>query len=774
MSNSVIGALRVTLGIDSAAFQKGLTGAQKTLRKFDRDMQKMAAGFKSVGQSLTVGLTLPIVAFGAASLKAAQESADAFGQVEAALKSMGGASGKTMVELQASAKALQNMAAIDDDEILRNVTANLLTFGKVAGPSFDRAQVAIVDLATRLKMELQPATILVGKALNDPIKGLTAMSRAGIQFTEAQKATIKSMVAMGNVAGAQGIILTELERQFGGAAKAAANANPYQKLKVAFGELSETVGAKLLPVILPLINGLTGLLQRFDGLSPAMQKFALIGAAIAAAIGPALIGIGMLLSALGSIAAFMAGPTFALIAAAFWPVTLAVAAVVGVFLLFRKEIEAGLERVKAVIEGAFGPKLAAMVAAFGELWQALKPAIQPIMDAFAGAWSANVGAFGETVSRVFDAIVFLITGAIDGITLVMKAFTAALKGDWSAAFGFLWQGVKNFASTIVNVFSALFPEVVAWVKKTWEGVKLWLVDKFTTIVKAVGEKVKAVAGFFKALWDAVVGHSYVPDMVDGIRDEFARLGHVMVKPALAATEQVRAAYANMSAEVARSMGMNGPTFAQLGKNGAAPDPITAAANDHSGVGSTKMASWGGTVFAPAELDSLREQFVGFGKGFVGAIKDGNLGDYFKELAARFADKLLDRALNGLFDALGSAGGSSGGGSGWIGTALSAVFGGKIPGFATGGSFTVGGSGGVDSQLAMFRATPGEMVNVSHGNDNGGSRGGEIKVHVEPSPYFDVRVEQISAQGDAQVLGHVARAQGQRDQAAKYRVARGGR
>lgn len=772
MSNSVVGALRVTLGLDSAAFTSGLSGAQKTLRKFDRDMQKVAAGFKSVGQSLTVGLTLPIVAFGAASMKAAQQSADAFAQVEAALKSMGGASGKTAEELQASAKSLQSMAAIDDDEILRNVTANLLTFGKVSGPVFDRAQVAIVDLATRMKMELQPATLLVGKALNDPIKGLTAMGRAGIQFTADQKATIKTLVATGQTAKAQAIILGELERQFGGSAKAAADANPYAKLRIAFGELSETIGAKLIPVFLPLINGLTGLLQRFDGLSPAMQNFVIVGGAIAAALGPVLIVIGALMSAVGTIAAFMAGPAAAAFGAfllPLLPIIAGVAALVAVFMLFRDQITPVLKEWGATVAEVLGPKIAPLIEAVKSAFAAFADAVAPLF-APGGKLTGAMDLFLNAMTRVVGVITSLLGGAIDFITGIFNALGALLRGDWSAMWGHLGTAVLGLAKGIAGAFAAMFPEVVAWVKKTWDGVKLWLVDKFTTIVKAVGEKVQAVAGFFKDLWDAVVGHSYVPDMVDGIRDEFARIDQVMVKPALAATKKVNAAFAGIG-----GINVQNPAGrldqARGGNNGGEVLTPADVANDVDLQSGPNVTAWGGKIFAPEALDDLRQQFIGFGKGFVGAIKDGNLGDYFKDLAARFADKLLDRALAGLFDALGKAGGSQGGG---LGSVLGTIFGGmKIPGFATGGSFTVGGSGGIDSQLMQFRATPGEMVNVTHGNDNGG-RGGtnvfDMRGALVTADVFE-QVRQIAAEGDAQVLGAVAQQQQRRDTAAQYRARR---
>jgi len=743
MSNSVIGALRVVLGADTASFEKGLDGAQRTLNRFNRDMQKLSAKFTGIGQTLTLGLTVPIAAFGVASVAAAQQSADAFAQVEAALKSMGGASGKTAEQLQASAKSLQDMAAIDDDEILRKVTANLLTFGKIAGPTFDRAQVAVVDLATRMKMDLQAATILVGKALNDPVKGMTAMGRAGIQFTDVQKALIKQLVETGRAADAQAIILGELERQFGGSAKAAADANPYAKLRIAFGELSEVIGAKLIPVITPIIEKLTALLQGFDRLSPAMQNFVLIGGLIAAAIGPVLVGVGMLISAVGTIAALFAGPAVAGLVAfliPFAPIIAAVAGLIAVFFLFREKFTPLIDAVMEV------------VSAFGAL----------VVDLFApgSVLGAALEMFLNLATRVFNGVVSIVGTQIEFLTNIMKALAALFRGDFSAMWGYLGDAALTMVKGIGKAFAAMFPDVISWVRKTWEGVKLWLVDKFVTIVKSVQEKIAAVTGFFKAMWDAVVGHSYVPDMVDGIRDEFARLDEVMVNPALKATAQVDAAFKKLQ----QGMGIKVGT-AQNGRGPNAP----ANDNGHSG-SSPDLTIWGGKAMSSERVEELREKFVSFGRSFVDAVRTGNLKEFFADIANQFVSKIIDKGLNAIFDAMGNS--SSGGG--WM-NAIASVFGGggSTPGFATGGSFTVGGSGAMDSKLMQFRATPGEMVNITKGER--GQRQGSTNV-------FDMRgavvtqdllnqMNRIAAQGDAQVIGAIAREKSREDRAARYTVAR---
>ena len=97
----------------------------------------------------------------------------------------------------------------------------------------------------------------LGKALNDPIAGLTALRRSGIQFTEAQQDQIRTLVESGQTLEAQNLILKEIENQVGGTAEATANST--DKMKVAFSQASESIGMALLPAVealLPFVIGL--------------------------------------------------------------------------------------------------------------------------------------------------------------------------------------------------------------------------------------------------------------------------------------------------------------------------------------------------------------------------------------------------------------------------------------------------------------------------------------------------------------------------------------
>jgi hypothetical protein len=136
---------------------------------------------------------------------------------------------------------------------------------------------------------------------------------------------------------------------------------------------------------------------------------------------------------------------------------------------------------------------------------------------------------------------------------------------------------------------------------------------------------------------------------------------------------------------------------------------------------------------------------------------GNFLEQFKRngirIVAQIAAGLVTNnggAGGGLFGAIKAATGLSiGGGGGYAKVGASVLSSaapianiGALPGFATGGSFKVGGRGGIDQNLVQFRATRGEMVNITKGENDNGRR--QMAIHVEPSPYFDVRVSEVAS------------------------------
>lgn len=148
------------------------------------------------------------------------EAESSLRQLQAVLASTGGASGQTVESLQKMASAMQDFTTYGD-EAIQVAQGILLTFTKIGGEKFQMATEAVLNVATAMKTDLKSAAIQVGKALNDPVLGITALSRSGITFSEGQKAVVKQLVETGQTAKAQALILKELETQFGGSARAA-------------------------------------------------------------------------------------------------------------------------------------------------------------------------------------------------------------------------------------------------------------------------------------------------------------------------------------------------------------------------------------------------------------------------------------------------------------------------------------------------------------------------------------------------------------------------
>ncbi|MDH7444680.1 phage tail length tape measure family protein [Aquimarina sp. 2201CG14-23] len=289
------------------------TGMQNASRKMDNLGRKI----KKVGVGLSVGLTAPIVALGFESAKAFDKQSKAIAQVEQGLLSTGNAVGYTSDQLQGLASDLQSNSLFGDEEILKSVTAQLLTFTNIANEQFGRTQQAALDLATRLDGDLKSASIQLGKALNDPIANLSALSRSGIQFSEDQKKVINSLVQSNRLAEAQSIILNELEKQYGGSAAAAAKAGtgPFKQLSNIIGDISEDFGKIIVEALLPFVENIKSIATGFKNLSPETKKFIVIIGGIAAAIGPLLALAGTILPAILTGFTILTGPIGLVVAA---------------------------------------------------------------------------------------------------------------------------------------------------------------------------------------------------------------------------------------------------------------------------------------------------------------------------------------------------------------------------------------------------------------------------------------------------------------------------
>lgn len=214
----------------------------------------------ALGSIATVGAvglaaaTTGIIAFGVQGFNSLKRIEVIAAQTDAAILSTGGAANVTRSQIDGMAGSLEGLTGIEAESITEGQNL-LLTFTKVSNQAgegndiFDRATASMVDMGVALGTDASGAALQLGKALNDPIKGVGALSRAGVSFTQEQKDQIKAMQASGDMLGAQKIILGELETQFGGSAEAYGNTTEglIERSKHLFGTLQEGIVNEFTP-----------------------------------------------------------------------------------------------------------------------------------------------------------------------------------------------------------------------------------------------------------------------------------------------------------------------------------------------------------------------------------------------------------------------------------------------------------------------------------------------------------------------------------------------
>ncbi len=237
------------------------------------------AGTNSVFGRLKAGLgplagAMGLAFGGAAVIQGIQHAREEFlehekavDRVTQALKNNGEQSGQTASGLVQASDAMELKSLYSAEDILTQVSTQLLNFGNIANDKFTRAQQVSLDLATTLGGDLQGATMAVGKALSSPVDGLSKLQKMGVKFSEDQKAVITTLVETGKAAEAQDMVLAELEKRYAGQAEAAArNEAGTRKLDQAMGDLVEGSGSFFNAALQDLAGGLGDMIGAFSDL----------------------------------------------------------------------------------------------------------------------------------------------------------------------------------------------------------------------------------------------------------------------------------------------------------------------------------------------------------------------------------------------------------------------------------------------------------------------------------------------------------------------------
>lgn len=271
MAGFEAGSIIARVKADISDFKDGMENAQHHAGRFHDGLNAVGGGVKLLAKGLAIG-GAAAAAFGGLAAKEFSESEDAAAQLNAVLRSTGEAAGVTAKQANDLADAFSKETKFSDEAVL-SAESMLLTFTSVGKEVFPQATQTILDMSQALGQDTKSSAIQLGKALNDPIQGVTALRRVGVSFNDAQLKSIETMQTSGNLMGAQKLILNELSKEFGGSAQAAGQTFSGQLIiaKNTFSNFMETIGQGIVMKIAPLLQKFNEWVDSVGGVDGAIK-----------------------------------------------------------------------------------------------------------------------------------------------------------------------------------------------------------------------------------------------------------------------------------------------------------------------------------------------------------------------------------------------------------------------------------------------------------------------------------------------------------------------
>jgi phage-related protein len=450
----------ITLPIVYKANLDGLKQAEGALSGFGKKLAGVAAG---IAAAFSIRA---ITNFAKESVLVAEAAATAQARLEAVAKATNvfGENTKQVTDRLAEFAKTQEMRIAVDDKVIKGVQAQLLSFKLLsatadeAGGTFDRVTQAAFDMAAAGFGSAESNAIALGKAFEDPVAGLTALRRSGTVFTEEQQELIKSLVATGDVAGAQEIILGELESQYGGVAEATANAS--DKLTLAFENIKETAGAALLPVFAEIVTGMMPVLDMVgEELANAFTELGPVLTNLANQIPGLLSAFIPLIPTLGSLAGLFLDliarilPVFVDLFAALLPIITDLVPVVASFITDALDL---LVPIIVMLAEALVPIIKQILPVLFELFRALAPVVTAIVEAMLPLIQLVLPILTDLILLLLPIVVSL--AAVLGKTMVLAInllvgairFVGDVLKTFFDFFKTIWDGIALFFQNIIN------------------------------------------------------------------------------------------------------------------------------------------------------------------------------------------------------------------------------------------------------------------------------------------------------------------------------------
>jgi hypothetical protein len=485
---TTVARLEALLTADTSRFDNAMDRSGQKTEGFASKLGSIAKAGALAAGAAGVGALIYTLKTGIGEWAASQKVA---AQTDAVIKSTGGSANVTAKEVDKLATSLMKKSGIDD-EVIKSGENMLLTFTNIrnevgkGNDIFSQSTSILTDMSVALGTDMSKQAIQLGKALNDPIKGVSALARVGVTFTQGQKDQIKAMVDSGHTMDAQKLILRELNKEFGGSAEAAGKTLPGQIkiLKEEFDNFAGDLVGKLIPVLTdlsvwfrkhwPEIRDVVTKVWKED-LQPIFAAFIELAIALVGAVVDHWDTIGPIVKKVGQIITDVVGT---------------MTSILKVFAdLLRGDWSAAWNDLKAAI----GHALDAIVGIVQLEATILKKEMFALGGLLKDAVVAGVKGLAGEVWDLINNIGSLITDRLDAIDAwgarVGNKLKNAAVGAVTGLASEVWDVINNIGAFIANKASA----IVGWGERIGTGIVSGVISGISGIAHAVGGAAESVA-----------------------------------------------------------------------------------------------------------------------------------------------------------------------------------------------------------------------------------------------------------------------------------------
>lgn len=492
-----VGALYYDLTVDDSGVDAGLNRADSKMAGFQDKMQKVGQGMTDVGKKMTMGLTLPVVGFGIASVKMASDLNETINKVNVAfgdsaskvqewgkttLTQLGLAKGSALDAASlfgdmATSMGLPQEAAAEMSMKMVGLGADLASFKNI---SFEEAQTALAGVFTGETESLKRLGVVMTQTQLDAFALAQGLGKTTSEMSQAELVNLRYAFVMDKTKNAQG----DFARTSDG------TANKMRIAQETFKETSATIGQNLLPIVNKIATAFATWTKKFGELSPNAQKIILVVLAVVAALGPMLMILGQV--AMGIRAISMA---FTFLAAN--PVVLII---IGIILL-----------------------IAALAFVIIKNWDTLK-------QWFSVFWNWLTGVAKAVWDGIVAAVKWVVDLIISYFMLYYNFYKWLFETIWAIAQA-VWNGIVAAVQWVINAIIAYF--------QFWYNVVTGI---FNGVWSAIKWAFSNAWEFIKGIWNGVTG--FFRNVIDGISGVFGNVVGIVTSPFKAAFNGIASLWNN--------------------------------------------------------------------------------------------------------------------------------------------------------------------------------------------------------------------------------------